>query len=160
MGCLSCSMSVFWHGELQKRCRATNGSQQGRGTRRRSSSHLVWRVINRQWQGCVKWISPPVSLFLKEHQAEHLCTELLYTLTQAWPGDCVQCYYGFVNVKVLMRWSPTLKGIRGRLYRRHEKENGSKRSEWFMFRYGKLGCVIYSFRLGVEPSLNMVFNRA
>lgn len=47
---------------MQIRCQEANRSQWKQGNRQCSSSHLVWRVINRQWQVCVEWISLALSL--------------------------------------------------------------------------------------------------
>lgn len=59
----------------------TNRSLGEHENRRCSSSHLVWRVINRQWQGCVEWISLPVSLAWRNIKLS-IYAKLYYTVGQ------------------------------------------------------------------------------
>lgn len=108
-------------------------SQQEQGSRQCSSSHLARRVINRQWQGCIKWSPPPVSLawrnvklsfctlnyFIQlDKQTGRFCSRLLcfLSMSEFWLGD-------FLHLNRFCGWLP-----------KQQQKELLKRGGWLRFR--------------------------
>lgn len=95
---------VLTWGGAEKRCRATNGSHRERGRkggvcRQLSSSHLAWRVINRQWQGSVEWISAAPSLARR-----NITSTLLYTRAERLCSAVATGFFFFFSCSTSKCW--------------------------------------------------------